>query len=89
MTRNPNPLIERIRLGRIHRGLTTKALADLSKITVPTLRNWEEGRNAPHDALLGGVARALNVPLEWLLYGEGPNPFNENAPGATEANVQA
>lgn len=54
------------------RGLTHRQLAQMAEVSISTVGDWI-GRNGriPHDlAAVGRLARALKVPLEWLLLSE-------------------
>lgn len=76
---------ERVRYARQKRGLAQRELsrtADVSDTYVLMLeRSLEEGRPSneqikePGLEHLTKLAKALDVPVEWLAFGAGPNPF--------------
>ena len=63
---------DRIRKAREHAGLDQDQLADLTGFGRSTLSNWEHDRNAPSVKKLLDLARALDVPVTWLLTGDIP-----------------
>jgi len=63
----------RIRRLRCRRGMTRKTLAARSQLSERFLALVEGGRGNASILVLQGIARALDVPLEWLVL-EGPEP---------------
>jgi transcriptional regulator with XRE-family HTH domain len=78
---------ERVKYAREHRGLTAKGLsvsAGLSNSYVSQLERALEEHTAdvatienPGLDKLEKLAEALGVPVEWLAFGVGPDPFEE------------
>lgn len=62
---------ERIRQARKHRGLSGEQLGALIGSNQSTISDWEKGKHSPRMTLLGSLAEALGVNLEWLISGEG------------------
>jgi DNA-binding XRE family transcriptional regulator len=55
-----------VKLWREHRGVTQNALAATAAITKPYLSQIESGKRRGSIAVLGALARALEVPLDVL-----------------------
>jgi transcriptional regulator with XRE-family HTH domain len=68
----------RLRQAREQWNVTTSALAEACDMRWKTLGLIEQGRRIPRLDTAVALARALDVPVSWLVYGEGPAPF---APG--------
>ena len=62
--------------------MTQVALARRLGVAVKTLRAWEEDRSDPRANRVQMLAGLLNVPLAWLLSGEGDGPAVAAADGA-------
>ena len=56
---------ERIKLARIDRGMTQKALAERLGITRPAVTQWETG-TVPEKPRMAAIAEVLNVDEGWL-----------------------
>lgn len=65
-----DPIAERIRALRAHRGLTAVALAQKIGVSRPTLWAWETGKGLPRTENLAALAEALGVSVELLKSGE-------------------
>lgn len=74
----------RVRHHREAAGLTRPALAARVGVTVETVENWEQGRNAPAVGTLPALAEALGVPVCGLFRpfarGEEPPPLPRGRP---------
>jgi DNA-binding XRE family transcriptional regulator len=67
----------RIRAAREWRGMTIVEVAHVAGWNGEgLLQQYEHGRHAPKLAVARRLAAALNVPVEWLLAGEGPDPWD-------------
>lgn len=73
----------RIATARRARKLTQTDLADLVGINQSSIALLESGSSkSSHNAL--ELAQALMVPIDWLINGEGPDPFADKGEGATQ-----
>ena len=66
-----NPMINKdnfskIKKARTEKGLTQKALADLSGVPYRSIQDWETGRRNPKDSSLMKIAEVLEVGIEDL-----------------------
>lgn len=61
---------ERIRLAMDAAGLSQAELAAKAHTTEATISRIINGKRAAHSSTLEAIARALNVPADWLLGGE-------------------
>lgn len=84
-------LADRLKLARSKRGLTQDELAELCSLSNGYISMLERAPGAPNSikspgfAALRDLAKALNVPLEWLADGEGEEPvWAEPESGAAE-----
>jgi transcriptional regulator with XRE-family HTH domain len=66
-----------------------RQLADLAGISNPYLSQIEHGMRAPSEAVLGGIARALNVPVETLYRQAGLRPRDDDEDTAEQAVIDA
>ena len=66
-----NKLSERIIISRKSKGLKQKQLANILKISLPTMNHYESGKRAPNSELLAQIAKTLGCDPGWLLTGEG------------------
>ena len=66
-----NKLSERIIYARKSKGFKQKELANILKISLPTMNHYESGKRAPNSELLSQIAKALSCDPGWLLTGEG------------------
>lgn len=57
---------ERIRASREKAGLTQKELSNLSGVSLPSIRAYEQGKRAPKSGTLWKISYALNVPVTSL-----------------------
>jgi transcriptional regulator with XRE-family HTH domain len=57
----------RIRAARERQRLTRAELAERVGVSGPAVTWWEQGKQAPKTDTLPAVARALRIPLEYLL----------------------
>lgn len=67
---------KRIREIRKERNLTQEQLAELADISVDFLSLIETGRNSMKVQILAGIATALNISADYLIYGN--SPYKEN-----------
>ena len=66
-----DPMIDKdhfskIKKARTEKGLTQKALADLSGVPYRSIQDWETGRRNPKDSSLQKIAEVLGVKVEDL-----------------------
>ena len=73
---------DRIKRARHNRGFSQAALARATKVSQPTVANWENGSHAPRQHVLNALARTMNVSSHYLLNGD------EDENGATLAPSQ-
>ncbi len=71
-----NEIGKRIRELRLKKGLTQKELGALCGIAEPNIGKYELGKQNPKYGTLFKIADALNVPYDYLLFGE-ENPYKE------------
>lgn len=71
MSEDLEGLAERLRLARDRLGLTQNEVGIRAGIHAPTVTRYEGGQNLPGAKALVGLARALDVSIDWLLLGEG------------------
>jgi transcriptional regulator with XRE-family HTH domain len=64
------------------RRIRPSELADLTPVHPTTVSAWRRGVR-PLPAVMGRVAQILEVPVEWLADGLGPNPIRPSRPGST------
>jgi len=73
----------RIATARRARKLTQTDLANLVGINQSSIALLESGSSkSSHNAV--ELAQALMVPIDWLINGEGPDPFADTGEGATQ-----
>lgn len=65
---------DRLTTAREALGLDQPTFAKRIGIKVQTLRNWEEDRSEPRANRLQMLAGMLNVPIVWLMSGQGDLP---------------
>jgi transcriptional regulator with XRE-family HTH domain len=70
----------RLRLGRIMRGLTQQALADLIGVTYQQAHKYENGRNRVSAGRLYAIARVLGVDMGYFFEGLEGDPTSEPTP---------
>lgn len=70
---------DRIRVARKVLGLTQDSLAKAIGVPKPSIARWETTPRHPGGEALVALAKALHVPLEWLVEGEGPPPERPEA----------
>jgi transcriptional regulator with XRE-family HTH domain len=63
----------RIASARKNKGLRQEDLGDLLGVTKEAVSAWERGRSSPH-LKLQRIAEVLDVPVEWLSYGDSGAP---------------
>lgn len=70
-------IAKRIRSRREERGLKQVDIANALQVSAQAVSKWERGENAPDIALLGGLAKLLDVSTDWLLglFDEGADVF--------------
>jgi transcriptional regulator with XRE-family HTH domain len=79
-------LAERIKYARLKLGLTQEDVAKEASMTQQGYRDIEiERSKRPRN--IQKIAEALNVPLQWLQFGIGPSPFDENAKHIPEGHA--
>jgi transcriptional regulator with XRE-family HTH domain len=80
---------DRLALAREVAGLGQPQLAQRIGVRVQTLRNWEEDRSEPRANRLQMLAGILNVPLVWLMSGQGMVPAAATAGPPADAAALA
>ncbi len=65
---------DRLTTARKSQGLDQASFARRIGVKVQTLRNWEEDRSEPRANRLQMIAGMLNVPIVWLMSGQGDLP---------------
>jgi HTH-type transcriptional regulator, cell division transcriptional repressor len=65
---------DRLALARELAGLDQPQLAQRIGVRLQALRNWEQDRSEPRANRLQILAGILNVPLVWLMSGQGAGP---------------
>jgi transcriptional regulator with XRE-family HTH domain len=66
----PHDIGTRIRVRRRERGLTQDELADLVGVSRSAVAQWETGRTGQITGNLSRIADALEVNVEYLVYGD-------------------
>jgi phage repressor protein C with HTH and peptisase S24 domain len=66
-----NKLNDRLIYARKSKGFKQKELANILKISLPTMNHYESGKRAPNSELLSQIAKTLDCDPGWLLTGEG------------------
>lgn len=66
----PEDIGTRIRAARRNRGLTQDELADQVGVSRSAVAQWETGRTGQVTGNLSRIARALEVNVEYLMYGD-------------------
>lgn len=66
-----NKLNERLIYARKSKGFMQKELANILKVSLPTMNHYESGKRAPNSELLAQIAKVLECDPGWLLTGEG------------------
>jgi len=69
MNPSPHPYCDRQRAARLARGLSIRELGKRAGCAADTLASYEEGKAHPLLEAGGRIARALDVPAAWLLFG--------------------
>lgn len=83
---------ERLRHARIIRGLSGNEAARCLGVARSAYSRWESGARPilPVMATRRRIADLFQVSISWLVAGVGPmEPFNNEAPAATEASTSA
>ena len=75
-----NKLSDRIIFARKLKGFKQKELAEILKVSLPTMNHYESGKRAPSSELLSQIAKTLGCDPGWLLTGEGQAEKNEVLP---------
>ena len=75
---------ERLREAMDAKGLTIKALSDLSKIPYRSLQNYLRGEREPNTEALVALGTHLNISIDWLLTGTGEAVWGEKAQPANQ-----
>ncbi|MEO1239810.1 MAG: helix-turn-helix transcriptional regulator [Pseudomonadota bacterium] len=78
---------DRVTAGREAVGLSAAELAQRLGVTEDTLAAWEQDMSGPRSNRLQMLAAVLNVPLRWLVTGEGAAP--SEAGQLSEADTSA
>jgi transcriptional regulator with XRE-family HTH domain len=65
---------ERLRMARVARGLSQRAIAETCHVTRSAVSQWETNGTAPDDAHIHAAAQRLRVSPLWLTRGEGEPP---------------
>ncbi|RKE21968.1 helix-turn-helix transcriptional regulator [Streptomyces sp. TLI_171] len=63
---------KRVRAARRGKDLSQKQLADVVRVSAPTVARWENGQDFPKGEKLPGIAAALGQPLDVLFPHDGP-----------------
>jgi phage repressor protein C with HTH and peptisase S24 domain len=66
-----NKLSDRIIYARKSKNFKQKELANILKVSLPTMNHYESGKRAPNCKLLSQIAKTLGCEPGWLLTGEG------------------
>ena len=66
-----NKLSDRIIYARKSKDFKQKELANILKVSLPTMNHYESGKRAPNSELLSQIAKTLGCDPGWLLTGEG------------------
>jgi phage repressor protein C with HTH and peptisase S24 domain len=64
-------LSDRIIYARKSKGFKQKELANILKVSLPTMNHYESGKRAPNSELLSQMAKTLGCDPGWMLTGEG------------------
>ncbi|MBD8144637.1 helix-turn-helix domain-containing protein [Pantoea agglomerans] len=75
---------ERLREAMDSKGLTIKALSDLSKIPYRSLQNYLRGEREPNAEALVALSTHLGISIDWLLTGKGEVVGAEKIPPANQ-----
>lgn len=88
MTFESSTIPERIKTARVLRGMSQHALARTLGTKQSAVWIWEQGKGTIRPETLLKIATALQVPMLWLAFGEGPmeSPINSEAPADTRAS---
>ena len=73
---------------RLSKGLSQEALAERCKFSNTTLSAYENGRKTPGLATTAKIAKALNVSIERLYYGDENNAFIKVEPDKGKKSLQ-
>jgi phage repressor protein C with HTH and peptisase S24 domain len=66
-----NKINNRIIYARKLKGFKQKELANILKVSLPTMNHYESGKRAPNSKILSQIANTLGCDPGWLLTGEG------------------
>jgi HTH-type transcriptional regulator, cell division transcriptional repressor len=80
---------DRLILARDAAGMTSADLAARLDVMPETLRAWEGDQDEPRSNKLQTLAGLLNVPMVWLMSGQGAAPRRGAAPAANEPSFAA
>lgn len=69
-----NLTLERIKGLREKLGISQKRLADLLRISPPSVSNWEHGKTKPTKANLQAMAKLFGVSIDYLMGTDRPLP---------------
>lgn len=75
---------DRIRLIRSKKGLTQDQFAQELDLSKSTVQKWEYGVNEPDKSSIALISATFNVDPDWIITGEGEDPFRENAEGSMD-----
>jgi phage repressor protein C with HTH and peptisase S24 domain len=64
-------LSDRIIYARKSKGFKQKELANILKVSLPTMNHYESGKRTPNSELLSQMAKTLGCDPGWMLTGEG------------------
>ncbi len=76
---------DRVTAAREAMGVSVAQLARQAGVKAETVLNWEADRSEPRPNKLQMLAGVLNVPLLWLMAGQGPGPDLRPRSGAAVA----
>ena len=65
---------KRLRKARLKGGLTQRELAALLDVSAAAVSGWERDESEPEVKRLAAILKALKVPADWLIQGEGDPP---------------
>lgn len=77
---------DRLRAARERRGATPAAISKTLGVSAKTYSRWEAGHGKPRANRLPIIAGALNVPMRWLMSGEGELGDPDDDQATREAN---
>jgi transcriptional regulator with XRE-family HTH domain len=83
---NPGTFSGRLRLARVHTGLSQGEAAEKFGVSHRSVSQWELGETRPAEERLQAIAELYKISLEWL---QGDNPLAIEAPPGTSGRALA